>query len=117
MKTIEFKTKVEDGIIKVPKKYRISNKDVKIAIFEKDISNKEIIYIEFDNQLKSFFSTVSLKKFIEQQLEFLLIDVIKSKIDKKILESGIDNDYMLEKSREQAWENYKDFFLNGVRTD
>lgn len=117
MRTIEFQTKIENGIIIIPDQYNISNKDVKIAIFDKDLSEKEILHIEIDNQLKNFFTISAIQNYLEQQLQFLLMEQIKSNIDKKITESGIDNDLLLEKSREQAWDSYKDYFLKGVKTD
>ena len=117
MKTIEFQTNIENGIIKVPKQFGIPNQLVKIAIFEKDLAEKEILHIEIDDQLKHFFTISVIQNYLEQQLQFLLIDQIKTSFDKKISENGIDNESLLEKAREQAWDIYQAHFLKGVNID
>ena len=117
MKTIEFQTNIENGIITVPKQFGISNQLVKIAIFEKDLAEKEILHIEIDDQLKHFFTISVIQNYLEQQLQFLLIDQIKTSLDKKIAENGIDNELLLEKAREQAWDIYQSHFLKGVNID
>jgi len=117
MKIIEFQTNIENGVITIPKQFGISNQNVKIAIFDKDLAEKEILHIEIDNQLKHFFTLSVIQSYLEQQLQFLLMEQIKTNIDKKIIESGIDNDLLLEKTREQAWDSYKDYFLKGVKAD
>jgi len=117
MRTIEFQTNIENGMITIPKQFGISNQHVKIAIFDNELVEKEILHIEIDNQLKHFFTVTAIQNYLEQQLRFLLMEQIKTNIDKKILESGVDNDLLLEKTREQAWDTYKDYFLKGVKTD
>lgn len=114
MKTIEFQTNIENGIITVPKQFGIPNQLVKIAIFEKDLAEKEILHLEIDNQLKHFFSVSVIQNYLEQQLQFLLIEQIKSNIDKNFSEQGIDNELLLEKARVQAWDIYQDYFLKDV---
>ena len=81
MKTIEFQTNIENGIITVPKQFGIPNQRVKIAIFEKDLAEKEILHLEIDNQLKHFFSVSVIQNYLEPQLQFLLIEQIKSNIN------------------------------------
>ena len=53
----------------------------------------------------------------QSELQFLLMEQIKSTIDKQIADSGIDNDVLLENAREQAWESYKEYFLKGVNVE
>jgi len=115
MRTIEFQTKIENGMIAVPNQFDIPNQFVKIAIFDGEFAEKEILHIEIDNQLKHYFSISTIQNYLEQQLQFLLMEQVKTKIDKQIAESGIDNEILLEKAKEQAWDNYKDYFLKGVK--
>jgi hypothetical protein len=117
MRTIEFQTKIENGIIIVPNQINLPNQFVKIAIFDKDSTEKEILHIEIDNQLKHYFSISTIQNYLEQQLQFLLMEQVKSNIDKQIAENGVDNEMLLEKAKEQAWDNYKDYFLKGVKID
>ncbi|HAN77680.1 MAG TPA: hypothetical protein DCQ31_07865 [Bacteroidales bacterium] len=117
MKTIEFQTNIENGIITIPKQFELSNKHVKIAIFENDLAEKDFLHIEIDNQLKNFFTISAIQNYVEQQLQFLLMDQIKTALDKQIASSGIDNEILLEKAREQAWDNYKSYFLKGIKTE
>jgi len=117
MSTIEFQTNIENGTITIPKQFGIINQHVKIAIFDKDLVEKEILHIEIDNQLKNFFTKSAIQNYLEEQLQFLLMEQLKTNIDKKISESGIDNDSLLEKTIELAWDSYKDYFLKGVKAD
>jgi len=117
MRTIEFQTTIENGKITIPQHFNISNKNVKIAIFDKDLKDKDILHLEIDTKLKNYFTITSIQNYLEQQLQYLLMEQIKSNLDNSITESGIDNDDLLEKTREQAWDSYKDYFLQGVNVE
>ena len=117
MQTIEFQTKIENGIITVPNQFDIPNQFVKIAIFDKDNKDKDILHIEIDNQLKDYFTISSIQNYLEQQLQFLLLEQVKTDFDKKISESGLDNELIMERAKEQAWDSYRDYFLKGVKID
>jgi len=84
MQTIEFETKIENGIITIPKQLNVKNQNVKIAIFDNQLIENDILYLEIDNQLKKYFTISSIQNYLEQQLQFLLMEQTKNNFDKKL---------------------------------
>ena len=115
MKTIgKLKIKNKELII-ITKQLKKINK-MEIVELNSKIKNK-IIKIPIKTEIINSFGIDYLKKFVEQQIQFLYIEHIKSRIDKSIAESSVDNYSLLEKARESAWNIYKSDFLKNVKTN
>ena len=87
METIEFCSKVKNGIIRIPQKYKnIENANVKINIsyqdFLKDENSLDKIGISVKKEIVNSFGINYIRNFIEKQLQFLYIEQIKQGIDK-----------------------------------
>ncbi len=54
----------------------------------------------------------SIKERLQKELEYLYYEFLGITIQKKILESGIDNDLELESARELNWQKIRSEFLN-----
>lgn len=54
----------------------------------------------------------SIKERLQSELDYLYYEFLAIDIQKKIVESGIDNDLELEKARELSWLKVKSEFLN-----
>ncbi len=122
METIEFSSKIENGIIKIPQKFRdVENANVRIQISEHDFmkkdSNTDKIGISIKKEIINTLGINYIQTFLEQQIQFLYIEQIKQGIDKSIAESSVDNYSLLEKARENAWDIYKGDFLKNIKTD
>lgn len=120
MKTIEFKTKIQNGIIKIPSEYmELDNRNVQIALSSSitdEDENVDIVVVNINKELLNILEKSKIQNYLEKQLQFLYVEQIKNSFDKAIIDSQIDNDEILENSRLSAWNNYKDYFLKDIKT-
>ena len=73
-----------------------------------------VVQLEIEDQLIQKIGTKTIKEFMELQLSLLKLRFMGEKISEGIQQSGIDHHKEVKEARQEAWQEYKAKYLQGI---